>query len=105
MILFRFFYVTEPGQSDCDRFLAPFLVFSITGISHSMQGNRMDKAMAFLGRHSTYMWLTHTFWIYYYFQKVVLLPRLSILIFIWAVLIALGNAVLFDRVHRLIFRK
>ena len=53
---------------------------------------RLAPAARFLGKYSTFIWLSHTFWIYYYFQPVVLLPRYSILIYLWSVLLSLLTA-------------
>lgn len=93
-ILVRWCYVTDASQSNVDVFITPFLIFGLTGILRSLE--RTVQLLQFFGRHSTYMWLIHTFWIYYYWQRIVLLPKYSVLIFLWTVLICLINAVLLE---------
>lgn len=42
-----------------------------------------NSIMEFLGKHSTNIWLTHSFFCYYLFPKLTFYPKYSILIFIW----------------------
>ena len=96
----RWLYVDTPRPDDIDVFITPFFVFSCVRLFNLKGAKRFVKpALTFLGTYSTYMWLVHTFWIYYYFPKVILLPKFSVLIFLWAAAISLLNAILLDRLQ------
>lgn len=100
-ILFRWCYVKEPAQSDCDVFLTPVLVFASVRLIHTAaDGCKTLGALRYVGRHSTAIWLTHTFWIYYYFQPLVLLPRYSVLILLWATAISLCGGIVVDYLYQ-----
>lgn len=93
-LIIRWNCISEPSQCNIDIILAPFVVFSMVGLIE--KDSKISKVLRYFGRYSSYMWLVHTFWIYYYWQKVVLLPRYSILIFIWTVLLCLMNGILLN---------
>lgn len=100
-ILFRCCYVKEPAQSDCDVFLTPVLVFASVRLIHTAaDGCKTLGALRYVGRHSTAIWLTHTFWIYYYFQPLILLPRYSVLILLWATAISLCGGIVVDYLYQ-----
>ena len=50
------------------------------------------------------MWLTHTFFCYYWLQRLVYLPRYSPLIFLWLTALSYGSAKLIRLIYRLIAR-
>jgi len=105
VISVRYIYVTAPGQSDIDVFLTPFLIFALTNLLHQeRKPSHFCFFLRLMGKYSTFIWLTHTFWLYYYFQKVVLLPKYSILIYVWSVLLSLGTAIILNFVDEK-FRK
>lgn len=58
--------------------------------------SKSESLFKVLGRHSTNMWLTHTFFCFYYFQKLVFFPRLSILILIWLALLSVTTSIVID---------
>ena len=96
----RWFYVTEAGQSDIDVLITPFLVFSLVTLFHKgKEKNALKSMLHFWGKHSTYIWLNHAFWILYYFQKIVLLPRYSLLIYLWALLLSLLTSMVLAWLH------
>lgn len=43
-----------------------------------------------LGKHSTNIWLVHSFFCYYLFQELAFLPKYSILIIIWIYILSIG---------------
>ena len=47
-----------------------------------------------LGKHSGNIWLTHTFFAYYYTQKLVFYPKLSILIIIWTFILSTFSSII-----------
>lgn len=86
-----------------DVILIPFFIFFAGELFHTdFYKKSLKKFLCFFGKRSTYMWLSHTFFIYYYFQKLVLLPKYSVLVYIWAVIISSGAAVLLDFIYNLI---
>ena len=70
-----------------------FIYFAVSLLHSGALPGRLASLLKYLGGYSTYMWLIHTFWIYYYFQNIILLPKISIFIYLWAVLISLMNAI------------
>ena len=100
-IFFRWWYVKYASQHDCDLYLTPLFIFGFTGILHDLpMNNKGGVFFRFLGKYSTYIWLIHPFFLYYYFQQVVLLPKYSIIIFLWCFLISLLVSMLFDKMYR-----
>lgn len=82
LVLFiRVSFIHEPASMELDFFLAPLFAYSFaTIVSYTKLPQHLLKIAA---KHSTNIWLTHTFWCYYYAQDLVLLPRFSILIYLW----------------------
>ena len=104
-IAVRWFYVTAAGQSDIDVLLTPFLVFSLVTLFHKgKEKNAVKSSLHFWGEYSTFIWLTHAFWILYYFQKIVLLPRYSLLIYLWALLLSLLTSIALTWLQSLIVK-
>lgn len=62
------------------------------------------KVFEKLGEESAMMWLTHTFFCYYWLQRLVYLPRYSPLIFLWLTVLSYGSAKLIRLIYRLIAR-
>lgn len=48
---------------------------------------RLDKLFAFFGKHSTNMWLIHSFFCYQYLQVIVYYPKISIIIVILLIIL------------------
>ncbi|MBU3142610.1 acyltransferase family protein [Clostridium sp. CF012] len=73
-----------------DFILAPIFILMATNFIYKSMSK---KIFGILGVHSTNMWLTHTFFCYYYFQSIVFMPRLSLLIVIWLAALSLGSSI------------
>lgn len=70
-----------------DFVIAPmFIFFFIKLITHTQP---LEKTFLLLGKHATVIWLTHTFFCYYYFQKVMYAPRYPLLILLWVLMVSL----------------
>lgn len=69
-----------------DAILAPIFIFAVVNILYN---SIFHKMFVLLGKHSTNMWLTHSFFCYTYFQWLVFKPRVSILVLIWLVVLSL----------------
>lgn len=68
-------------SQNIDYIIAPVLVFSIgVFIKSRICFDWIKKILTVIGRYSTYIWLTHTFFAYYYWQKLLYSFRYSTLI-------------------------
>lgn len=70
-----------------DFILTPILIFSTVNLLYD---SILHKLFRLLGKHSTNMWLTHSFFCYTYFQWLVFKPRISIIILAWLVILSLA---------------
>lgn len=70
-------------QCNYDFICAPVFVF---GIGVIIKGrlfiDYVNKVFLYIGKYSTYIWLTHTFFAYYYFQQYLYWFRYSTIIFV-----------------------
>lgn len=82
LICIGIFYVRHRNDDPMtfDYLFVPIFILAIDSIVKSI---RLDKLFAFLGKHSTNMWLIHSFFCYQYFQALVYYPRISIIVVIW----------------------
>lgn len=73
-----------------DAFITPIFVYAIYIFSEK---NLISKYVIILlkniGKYSTYIWLIHTFFIYYYFQNIIFAPKYSMLIFTWTMILCM----------------
>lgn len=70
IIVFTIRIIMSPDAdyNDIDIFL---IIPLICGLLLIINGNRyIEKIVSQLGKYSTYMWLTHTFYCYYYFESI-----------------------------------
>ena len=90
-------------SSDCtyDYLFMPVLVFNICiFLKSGIFKKTVNKVLFFIGRYSMYIWLTHTFFAYYYFQSFIYFFRYSILIFIVCMLCSLACGIVLDFIHK-----
>lgn len=73
-----------------DFIMAPLFILFCTNLIYGSMSNRLFFT---LGKHSTNIWLTHSFFCYYYFQKLVFLPKLSVLILIWLTVLCIASSI------------
>ena len=84
---------------DYDYIVTPILIFCILVIMKSKLCSKYIKPpLTKLGKYSTYIWLTHTFFVYYYFQKLTYAPRYSTLIFIWCLFLSIASGILMEKI-------
>lgn len=94
------FKIIEKGNSSYfDFILAPLLILACTNFVHHIKG---ENIVSILGKNSTNIWLTHTFFCFYYFQGIVFLPRLSILILIWLAALSLATSFVINFVIKIL---
>lgn len=95
-------------EHNCDEdflFTPLFLFFILVLLKSDFCKRTFNKAIAFVGRYSTYVWLTHTFFGYYYFQRLTFAPYYSTLIFIWCLLLCVSTGFIAERVLSFMKRK
>lgn len=92
-----------------DYLITPFFVFGFVGL---LKCNFIRKVLGFVlhlpGKYSTYIWLTHTFFGYYLFQKFTFFPKYSPLIFLWCMILSIASGWILESALQLIhkvFRK
>ena len=102
VVLIRMYYAKEPTWASGDMFLTPILIFSFIVLLRELNLKRVSYVLKFIGKYSIYMWLTHTFFAYYYFQDLVLLPRVSILIYLWLIIISLITSIILEKIYTLL---
>lgn len=56
-----------------------------------------SKLLQWIGKHSTNIWLIHSFYCYYLFQKLTFMPRYSLLIFVWTIILSITSGYLIDQ--------
>lgn len=56
----------------------------------------LHPVLLFVGKYSTYIWLTHTFFGYYLFQKLTFFPRYSWLIFLWCLALSIVTGIILE---------
>jgi hypothetical protein len=83
---FKFVIETRGSEIDgiynyADFILVPIVIFSFVKLVLNI--TVLEKLFKLLGKHSTIVWLTHTFFIYYFFQELTFAPNYSTLIVIW----------------------
>lgn len=82
-----------------DYWLVAPLVFAVMLLLKANNSNRfLHPPLIFIGQYSTYIWLTHTFFAYYFFQKLTFLPQYSWLIFIWCLALCVLSAMVLENV-------
>lgn len=65
----------------------------------------LDRLLYYLSGHSTNMWLTHMFFYMIYFKSLVFMPKYSVLIFIWLVILCLILSYLIKLIYSNIIKK
>lgn len=94
------------GSMAVDPFLAVPLVWALANLLEKVR--YVKRIMLFYGRLSVYMWLTHSFFLYYYHKDFILSSQVSTLIFLKLLLVStaagyilyyLDNKVLFQRIR------
>lgn len=85
-----------------DAFLVPCFIYVVLGFAKI---NLIKNVLCELGHKSVFMWLTHSFFCYYYFQELVMIPQYSLLIYLWLVLLSYVTATLLSKVHNIVFSR
>lgn len=77
-----------------DFIFVPMFVICIVNVIKIM---KIDNIFEYFGKHSTNIWLIHSFFVYQYFQKITYMPNISILILVWTLILTLisSNFIMF----------
>lgn len=82
----RAIFSNSPSSMNIDFLLVPFFVFSITTLFYD---TKISVVFRIFGKQSTNIWLSHTFWCYYFWQPIVFFPYFSTAIYIWFAILSL----------------
>lgn len=98
----RTHFATVAYHCASDIFLVvPFILCAI-----QLLGNlRIANVLAWFGKYSTYIWLTHTFFCYYYFPNVIASAKISIFIFICTAALSTITGIALTSIEKTINRK
>lgn len=55
----------------------------------------IKNVFTFLGKFSTYMWLTHSLLLYKFIQPIIYLPKISVVCWLWLIVLSLTVAIIF----------
>ncbi|AUS24735.1 acyltransferase family protein [Paenibacillus polymyxa] len=103
VLLFRFRTTSQWFEkTTIDMIIAPIVI--LVSI-HLMNKLKLTKPFAYLGKNSMNIWLTHTFFCYYYFQSIVFFPKVSILILLWLILLTILTSIIVNSIISLINSK
>lgn len=78
--------------------VTPVIVFSLSKII------KRSNILIILGGNSNNIWLTHTFFCYYYFSKLTFAPKYSVLIIIWNVLLSLISSIFLSKFRDILIK-
>lgn len=85
---------------DIDAFLVIFYVFGCLQVLKTMRNSKVIRSMLqFLGRYSIYIWLMHTFFLYYYFQSQFMQLKYAILIYICVLCTCLIISIILNKIY------
>ena len=84
--------------------ITPVFIFLLVGMYRFIPGF-VRGALSEVGRHSTFIWLTHAFFCYDYFQQWIYSPHSSGLIFLLLLAVTWLSSVLLTRIYNLMLNK
>lgn len=82
--------------------VAPFVFSVVLILKTKLVTKCLGPLLKFVGKYSTYIWLTHTFFGYYLFQNITFAPKYSWLVFLWCMLLSLGTGMVLEKLRILI---
>ena len=86
-----------------DWMIVSIFVFGlILMLKNTVAAKSLGKVFLVIGRYSTYIWLTHTFFAYYYFQPFTYAPRYSWLIAVWCILLCMFTGAVLEKARLLL---
>lgn len=89
--------LTIAGGGQYDFIVGPVFIYGMLLFLYGGWADSLKKSLKVLGHYSIYMWLTHTFFIYYYFQYIMLKGKYAFVIFPVTVAVDLGLSIFLDK--------
>ena len=86
------FYIHLYNYMFYDFINTAVFIVCLTVLLPTRPGQLVGRVFEILGEESTFMWLTHSFFCYYWCQKLVFAPRYSPLIFLWLLALSFVSA-------------
>ncbi len=88
------------GDIEMDFIIVPIFIFGIVIILKSgIVFNWIVSCLAFVGKYSTYIWLVHTFFADYFWQKQLYFFKYSTVIFVICLLLSLGVGIVLEYIN------
>ena len=80
-----------------DYIFVPMFIVSMINIAKTI---RIDSILQYIGKHSTNIWLIHSFFVFQYLQEFTYMPRVSVLVLIWTIILCLvcSNFIMFVQI-------
>ena len=94
-LFFKSSYMPYP-PGYIDSFLTPLFVYHIVCLFRTI---KLRSIFQYLGKYTLYMWLSHTFFCYYFWQKVTFWPKYSFLVLAWLILLSLITSYILSALH------
>lgn len=95
-VFIRVMFSNNPLSMRVDFVTVPLFVLPIVTVLYN---TKLGTVLEFFAKHSTNIWLTHTFWCYYFGQKIVLLPKYSVLIYLWLLILSLISSYIINLIY------
>ena len=95
-VVVRVIFSNTPTSMKVDFVVVPMFILPLTSL---INGTKLSVVFCFFAKHSTNIWLTHTFWCYYFGQRIVLLPKYSIFIYLWLLVLSLLSSYIINLVY------
>lgn len=86
------------GMDHLDMVYSGFIALAVIGLFYRTK--IVKKVLVVIGAQSTGIWLTHSFFCYYYFQTLVYSPKNPVLIFLLVFCLSFASSVLLDYATR-----
>ena len=77
-----------------DFVFVPLFIYFVINVL----GTKQKEFLAGIGNYSIYIWLTHTFLLYYYWPRLILWPKYTVLILIWYEIVSVAIGALLHKV-------
>lgn len=88
-----------------DWILAPIFIYGcLVILNESWMPQIINKLLSVLGQYSIYIWLIHTFFIYYYFQKIVFSFHVSVIIYVVTLIGLVLVSIILEKLRRKILK-
>lgn len=91
-----------PGGTGRDALITPIFIICIINI---FDDSKAAGILTHLGKHSNNMWLVHSFFCYYYFQKVLFSTKISVLILLLLIVLSLLTSYVINYISSILINK